>query len=75
MATLALILSMDFIPYSKVGSVHEIINRLINVFEFPFRFMSMDWASVKGGSKTAQICETGNRRHCITKQPSAYESI
>ncbi len=41
MATLALILSMDFIPYSKVGSVHEIINRLINVFEFPFRFMSM----------------------------------
>lgn len=41
LAFLALLLSMDFIPYSRLGSIHEIISRIINIFEFPFRFMVM----------------------------------
>ena len=40
-ALISIVLSMNFIPYSKLGNIHEIINKLINTFEFPFRFMGI----------------------------------
>lgn len=54
MAILALVLSMDFIPYSKIGDVHEIINRLINIFEFPFRFMCI--VSIMSATAIVSVC-------------------
>lgn len=41
LALLSIVLSMNFIPYSKIGAVHAMVNKLLNTFEFPFRFMVM----------------------------------
>lgn len=54
LAMLALVLSMDFIPYSKMGEIHKIVNRLVNFFEFPFRFMCI--ASVMSATAIVSAC-------------------
>lgn len=54
LAVLSLVLSMDFIPYSQIGGVHEIIDRLVNVFEFPFRFMCI--ASIMSAAAIVSAC-------------------
>ncbi|MCI9297107.1 MAG: YfhO family protein [Lachnospiraceae bacterium] len=53
-ALLALFLTMNFIPYSRLGSIHKLINRIINIFEFPFRFMVI--ASLLSTTAIVSVC-------------------
>lgn len=39
LALVALLLSMEFIPYNKISRIHYVIERLVSMLEFPFRFM------------------------------------
>ena len=40
-AVLTLLMSSNIIPYSKIERLHVIIHKLVNILEFPFRFMCM----------------------------------
>lgn len=40
-ALLTLLMSSNIIPYSRIESIHIIIHKLVNILEFPFRFMCM----------------------------------
>lgn len=39
LALAALLLSMEFIPYNRISGIHRVIERLVSMLEFPFRFM------------------------------------
>ena len=39
LALASLLLSMEFIPYNRISGVHRVIERLVSMLEFPFRFM------------------------------------
>jgi len=54
LAVLAIFLSMNFIPYSRIGSIHPVIDRLVNLFEFPFRFMCI--ATLLSASAVISAC-------------------
>lgn len=41
MMLIAVVLSTNLVPYSKIGSIHIIIEKLINTLQFPFRFMAL----------------------------------
>lgn len=40
-AVFTLLMSSNIIPYSRIESIHVIIHKLVNILEFPFRFMCM----------------------------------
>lgn len=40
-AVLTLLMSSNIIPYSKIERLHITIHKLVNILEFPFRFMCM----------------------------------
>ncbi len=41
LASAALLLSMEFIPYNRISLVHRAVERLVSMLEFPFRFMGL----------------------------------
>lgn len=41
LAAVALLLSMEFIPYNRISRIHEVLDRLVSMLEFPFRFMGL----------------------------------
>ncbi len=40
-AMLTLLMSTNIIPYSRIESIHPIIHKLVNIIQFPFRFICM----------------------------------
>ncbi len=74
LALVAVILSMDFVPYSRASQIHVIVERLVSMLEFPFRFMGMAallsvsaitsayvlWESVSKGETRRKFKAAGN---------------